>query len=149
MLGPHKLFKRFLEQPTARRWLILEALWCVLLARALLLLIPFRRLTTTFKRELPGKPSPGGPERQRLRADIRWAIELVSARLPGETTCFPRAIAAQTMCRRRGISAVLCYGAAPLPGKGLSAHVWVLDGTEGVIGHQIAEDYRILARFPS
>ena len=47
------------------------------------------------------------------------------------------------------MAAVIYYGAAPAPKKGLTAHVWVLDEAEGVVGHQIAGDYQILARFPS
>jgi Transglutaminase-like superfamily len=83
-----------------------------------------------------------------MREDIRWAVEGVAERLPGKTVCFPRAIAAQAMCRSRGVSATLYYGAATFPSTGFSAHVWVLDETEGVIGHQIAGTFRILAKFP-
>lgn len=87
--------------------------------------------------------------RRSVRQDVGWAIEKASLYLPGKTTCFPKGIAAHAMCRRRGIEAILCYGAANSPGKGLSAHVWVMDDTEGIIGHQIAKDYKVLARFPS
>jgi hypothetical protein len=52
------------------------------------------------------------------------------------------------MCRRRGISAVMYYGAATELVGGLSAHVWVLDGDDGVVGHELASKFRVLARFP-
>jgi hypothetical protein len=58
-------------------------------------------------------------------------------------------MAAQAMCLRRGIRAILNYGALPIRESGLAAHVWVMDNTEGVVGHEIASEYRIVARFPS
>src|ERR1019366_278475 len=129
------LLVRLANQPPARRNLIFEALWCLIWARVLLLLVPFRWLTPLFNRGPLSAATPESLKRQGLRAEVRWAIEAVAAHLPGVTACFPRAIAAQRMCLRRGIGAVLYYGAAPLPEIGLSAHVWVLDDNEGVIGH--------------
>jgi hypothetical protein len=128
--------------------LLLEAVCHLLLARIMLQIFPFRRLRKYFNR-LP-RNSAGLPdtERGRIRDEIRWAIDAAASRLPGQTACFPRGIAAQAMCRKRGIQATLCYGATNLPAKGLTAHVWVMDGNHGIVGHQIAEDYRIIARFP-
>lgn len=140
--------RRFLNQPANRRRLLIEACLYLIWAKLLLLVLPFRRLTPLFRKRPSSLALPDSEARQRLRQDISWAIDKISASLPGEITCFPRAIAAQAMCRRRGMGVVLYYGAATLPGAGLSAHVWVMDDTEGVIGHQIAADYRILARFP-
>lgn len=142
------LTRKFLHQPAARRKLIIEASLYLVWARLVLLALPFRWLTRFFNRPCSKKPVCDGFERQRLRRDIRWAIQHVAEHLPGETACFPCGIAAQAMCRRRGIGATLYYGAATLPEQGLAAHVWVLDGTEGVVGHQIANEYRIIARFP-
>jgi hypothetical protein len=41
------------------------------------------------------------------------------------------------------------YGAANDPLVGLKAHVWVQDGAHGVVGHTVAGDYGVLARFPA
>jgi hypothetical protein len=143
-----ELSRRFRRQPRGRQLLRVEACCYLIWARVVLWLLPFQSLTRFFNRPPAKRPPLTGTERLRLREDIRWAIEGVAERLPGKTACFPRAIAAQAMCRRRGVGAILCYGAAILPSAGFSAHVWVLDDTEGVIGHQIAPDFRILARFP-
>lgn len=134
--------------PPHRRRLLLEACVALLWARLLLCILPFRHITRFFKYS-PGRVDAlSSAERTRLLRSIRWAVEFAAERLPGATTCFPRAIATQAMCRRRGVSAVLCYGAAVNHSRRLSAHVWVLDGDQGVIGHQISGDYQILARFP-
>lgn len=143
------LARKFLRQPADRRKLLLEASLYLIWARLLLLTLPFRLLTRFFNRPYSRASVPGGAERQRLRQDVGWAIQRAAERLPVETACFTRGIAAQAMCRRRGIGATLYYGAATLPSTGLTAHVWVLDGTEGVVGHQVANEYRIIARFPS
>jgi hypothetical protein len=142
------LARKFLRQPASRRKLLLEACLYLMWAKLILLALPFRRLTRFFNRPCRRNSPLDGFERQRVRQDVRWAIQRAAEHLPGETACFPCGIAAQAMCRRRGISATLYYGAATLPAKGLRAHVWVLDGTEGVVGDQIANEYRIIARFP-
>jgi Transglutaminase-like superfamily len=128
--------------------LLVEACCYLLWARLVLRTLPFHWLTRFFSRPAARKPAITGVARVRLRQDIRWAVECVAGQLPGTTACFPRAIAAQAMCRRRGVAATLYYGAATHPETGLSAHVWVLDDTEGVIGHQIANNFRVLKRFP-
>jgi len=127
----------------------MEACLYLVAARAMLLLLSFRQLTRFFNRSSSKERVPASSERARLRRDVRWAITRAAEYLPGETVCFPRGIAAQAMLRRRGCNATLYYGAATLPQKGLTAHVWVLDGTEGIVGHQIAGDYRVIAHFPS
>lgn len=142
------LSRRFLKQPEDRRKLLLEACLCLIGARLMLLALPFRRLTPLLNRRLAVAEVIDSEDRHRIRQDVAWAIDRAATHLPGKTTCFPRGIAAQAMCRRRGMGVVLYYGAATLPDKGLSAHVWVLDGTKGVTGHEIADDYRILGRFP-
>jgi len=143
-----RLFHRFADQPANRRWLLLEACLYLVWARLLLLALPFRRLVPLLDRRSSCAAMPDSAARRQLRQDIGWALERASAHLPGQITCFPRGIAAQAMCRRRGMDVILYYGAATLPERGLSAHVWVLDDTEGVTGHQFADDYRILSRFP-
>lgn len=142
-----KLVRSFLDQPSGRRKLLIEACLELIRARLILRALPFRwviKLLVGTTTDVVIDPL----ERQRRRGDIRWAVECAARHLPGETSCFPRGIAAHAMCRRRRINATLYYGAASLPDRGLSAHVWVMDDTEGVVGHQIAGEYRILGRFP-
>jgi hypothetical protein len=67
--------------------------------------------------------------------------------LPGDTVCFPRAIAAQMILRRLGMGTTLYYGAATMPERGLTAHVWLQDGSEIVVGQHDGQDYHILARY--
>lgn len=142
------LLRKYSRLPTRRKSLVLEAVFHLLFARLILRLLPFRKLVWFLERA----PKPArllDRERAIIRQEIRWAIAVTAARLPGETVCFPRGIAAQAMLRRRGIPAKLYYGAASLSGKGLAAHVWVQDGDQGVVGHLEASRFKVLAVYPA
>jgi hypothetical protein len=140
--------RRFLRQPKARRRLFLEACVRLVLARLLLELFSFRKLTRFFS--LPIRKSLlSNAQHEQLRTDVSWAIQRAAHWLPGKTSCFPQGIAAQIICRKRGIDSIMYYGAAMDPVAGLTAHVWVQDGSNGVVGHLIADRYGVLARFPA
>ena len=110
--------------------------------------VPFRRLIPLFTRALPGAELTG-PARTRAIADVRRAVLGVAARLPNRPVCFPRAVAAQAMLRRRGVGTTLCYGVNTAPDRGLNAHVWLNAGNEGVIGQEIAAQFPLLATYSS
>jgi hypothetical protein len=138
---------KFLRQTPARRGLLLEAALELSLARLALWVLPFRWLKPFFTRPVRG-PQVNGRARERLRKEVAWAIDRIARILPGETVCFPRGIAAQTILRRHGVGATLYYGVNTLPERGPTAHVWVQDGAQGVVGHHDAETYHVLARYP-
>jgi Transglutaminase-like superfamily len=125
-----------------------EACVRLVLARLLLRLFSFRQLTRFFSLPLR-KTLLSEARHQQLRRDVSWAIQRAARCLPGKTCCFPQGIAAQIMCRKRGIDTIMYYGAAMDPVAGLTAHVWVQDGSNGVVGHLIADKYGVLARFPA
>ncbi len=136
-----------LRQRIGARLALGEAMACLFLARLALALVPFRCLTRIFSLPLR-RDEISGPERSRVRREVWSAVARADRRLPGGTTCLHRAMTAQSMLRRRGVGATLYYGAATLPGKGLTAHAWVNDGDEGVVGYEEAHRYLILARYP-
>ena len=140
--------KGFLRQPKLRRKLLIEAWLRLVWARLLLRFLTFSQLTWVFNAPVR-KTVFSNAEREQLRRDVGWAIERAADWLPGKTVCFPRGIAAQIMCRRRGIDTIMYYGAALDLVAGLTAHVWVQDGRYGVVGHTVADQYSVLARFPA
>lgn len=142
------LLRKFARLPASRKWLVAEAVFYLLLARLALRLLPFRKLVWFLERA-PKSANLSELQRKELRNEVSWAITVTAGSLPGETVCFPRGIAAQAMLRRRGIAAKLYYGAATLPGKGLSAHVWVQDGDQGIVGHLEATQFNVLAVYPA
>jgi hypothetical protein len=124
-----------------------EAFCCLLLARLALEVFSFLRLTGLFSSPLR-KPELSGRPRRRARKEVQTAIFYVWRRFPWKPNCFPRALAAQAMLRRRGVSTTLYYGAATLPERGLTGHVWVQDGPVGVVGHCPAQGFRVLWQYP-
>ena len=130
------------------RLTLLEATILMVSARLMLALIPFPRLMHLLSRPTH-QAEARGDERLSKRKAVRRAIFAVRQRLH-KNTCLHRAIAAQLMLRRRGVSTTLYFGAARLPDKGLTTHAWVQDGDEGIVGFQTAQKdcYYVVATFP-
>jgi hypothetical protein len=128
--------------------MFLEAWIRLIWARLLLRCLSFRKLTCLFNLAVC-ETAVSLAEREQLRRDVSWAIARACDWLPGATVCFPRAITAQIMCRKRGIDSSMYYGVARESEVGLRAHVWVKDGSVGVVGHLVANQYAVLARFPA
>ncbi len=127
--------------------LIVEAFFYLLIARLVLKVFSFQRLVGLFS-TTPNKTELSGEPRRWACIKVQRAIFYVWKRFPWKPTCFHRALAAQAMLRRRGVSTTLYYGAATLPERGLTGHVWVQDGSIGVVGHLAAEGLHFVARFP-
>lgn len=127
--------------------LVAEAVILILFARILLAFLPFSRVTPLLSHS-QGKTELQGGQRRAARMWVKKAIFAAWKRLPLENTCFHRAIAAHFMLRRRGVATTLYYGAARLPQRGLSGHVWLQDGEVGIVGYHISKEYHKLARFP-
>jgi hypothetical protein len=70
---------------------------------------------------------------------VSWAVETAGAKHWIRAACLPRAVAAQTMLRRRGITSQLCLGVAR-NGATLDTLAWVEIGPNIVVGE--AERYR-------
>lgn len=130
-----------------RRLLLLEAAAALVVAYLMIHLLPFRLLEVIMSRPVRGTQLRGGT-RQAAIAGIRWAVTRASRRLPFTVVCFPRALAAQMMLRHRRVATTLYYGAATLPGKGLTAHTWLQDGALGIVEHAEAAHFHVVARYP-
>jgi Transglutaminase-like superfamily len=77
---------------------------------------------------------------------VGWAVETVGAKPWMRALCLPRAIAAQTMLRRRGIASKLCLGVAR-NGGAMEAHAWVEIGSDKIVGGIEAQRFTRLAEF--
>lgn len=137
----------FLRQRLHRKRLILEATFYLLISRIALKLIPYRKISVFLNRPIKSREI-SYIERERLEKEVIWAICLVAKHLPGETVCFPRAIAAQEILRWYGIYTTLYYGARTDFEQGLETHVWLQDGEKGILGHNTEHPYKVLARYP-
>jgi hypothetical protein len=132
------------KAPPTKRKLLMEAVFFLEIAYWVIRLFHFHWLTPWFSRRLTAEEL-NDTNRDALCNDVRWAINRMARLISGGSICFPRAIAAQLMLRRRRVGTEMYYGAAVLPEKGLMAHVWLQDGKTGIVGCRIASQYRVLA----
>ena len=126
-----------LEGP--RRILLLKTAGLLTAASAAVALLPFRYAIRFGCVSL-------GEERTSV-ADCLWAIEAASRRLPWRSVCIEKALVAQRLLRRRGLDAVLHYGARQHEDT-LEAHVWVTVDGESVIGGPESPSFAKVAEFP-
>jgi len=124
----------------------MEAAWELLRARLLLLLVPFRRVKKTLVKPV-APPTRAHPDPRQLELRVARAVNRAADRAPIRLVCFPRAIAAQAMLRRRGISVTLLFGVTKGEDGQFMSHVWGVSSRGPVIGHEAAAGYTPLHRF--
>jgi hypothetical protein len=127
---------------SARRLLIEAAVWLGI-ARALVLVIPYRRVVSLLRLQdqeftlaVPG-------EEQRVISQVTRTIATISAHTPWESNCLVRAIAAKVMLRRRRINSTLYLG-VKMEAKTLTAHAWLGRDRSVVIGDNNLATYTVV-----
>jgi putative nucleotidyltransferase-like protein/transglutaminase superfamily protein len=108
--------------PARRRWLLLETFATLLAARCSLVLLPVRWIF----RWLESPPRhPVVHDSSETVEDIRWAVLTVARYGPLSFVCFPQALAAHAMLRRRGIRSIMHYGVRRSADRRMRAHTWL------------------------
>lgn len=109
----------------------LVALTALLLGavRILLVVLPFAQVQSLLNRLLTRSRA------QVPAARVAWAVQALSRRAPGPTTCLAQALVAHALLRRFGHPSVLRIGVRdPRLSRQLSAHAWVECDGRVVIG---------------
>jgi hypothetical protein len=151
MLKKLNLFGRL---DAGKKLLLIEAACYLLLARLMLLLLPFKRIapalgvmTTPSHGVRDGmKPVDGGAN---IAEKVGWAVRHAARHVPFRAVCFPQAIAGRLMLKRRGIHSVLHLGTTT-PGRNnstLRAHAWLEAAGREVTGYPVAEEFTEVASF--
>lgn len=130
-----------------RALLTFEAAVWLLAARLVVTLVPFEYLAAQMSRQPRRRRSPPGVESDRTIDDVRRAIAAAAARIPAKFLCLPRAVATQAMLRRRGQPTTIYFGVAKDAADGLLIHAWLQCGQRGVVGHETAGDYQVVAQY--
>jgi len=141
---------RFLRLPGTERWLALEALAWLALARAAVLTLPFRWVAGRIGRPLPGPISMSEPMLQLPPPEARavaQAILRVKRHTPWHSNCLAQALAGYCMLRRRGIPGTLCFGMAKNAQGELEAHAWLRSGGMVLTGGGRLNRYTLVAAF--
>jgi hypothetical protein len=122
--------------------LALEAALTLFVVRALLRVVSFERWRKRLmkRRVEPAKDGalPGADDRdtsiEPVVAEIVWAVDRVSRRMPEQLACLPRGLAVCEMMRRRGIAATLEIGVTRDERNRFMAHAWVVHRGTVIIG---------------
>lgn len=118
---------RWRALPAWRRWLLLEAFAVLFTARCALVLLPVRWIFRWLESPVRAAPASAsadaaGPDRVER---VRWAVLTVARYGPVSFVCFPQALAAHAMLRRRGIGSIMHYGVRRSADRQLRAHTWL------------------------
>jgi len=130
---------RYHRLPKSRRLLLWEALSALALARFAMVFLPFKRIAAWLG--TPGTESPWNAtaEQVQVATEIGWAVSCLARRVPWDSRCLARALAATWMLRRRGLESTVCFGADRRESDEFVAHAWLRFGpclVTGGIGHE-------------
>ncbi len=119
----------------AQKWLLLEAFVFLFAARLSLALLPVRWIFRWLERPLR---NPGATGRPDVVERIRWAVLTAARYGPLSFVCFPQALAAHAMLRRRGIGSVMHYGVRRSADRQMRAHTWLEVDNRMLLGGESA-----------
>lgn len=101
-----------------------------------------------FRKGQVGSWQEGMDEELAAARRIAWAIHRVSPYTPWESNCFPQALTAKLLLRRRGIPSTLYLGAAFKEDRsGMEAHAWLRCGPMYVTGGKGDEKFGTVGVF--
>ena len=119
----------FLRLSWADRWLILEALTWLGLARLAVLTLPFRWIAPYMGQVRAVSPvGDASVDVDQVRR-IALAIRRASRHTPWDSNCLAQALTAKRMLHRRRINCTLYLGLAKDDDGQLQAHAWLRSGS--------------------
>lgn len=139
--------KRTVRISGAERWLLVEAMIALLLARGAMALLPFRRIAAWLGTPGAESPATAAPEEIRTAQEVGWAVGAVARRVPWDGRCLVQALAATGMLRRRGLEGTVSFGARQGESAGFDAHAWLRFGSCMVTGGDGQERFQRFTTF--
>ena len=134
-----------LRLPLREQRLLLEAVVYLALATLRLRTVAFARLAPRLGRHMSESPASEDTAVLERARSVRWAVETAARNLPWKPVCFPQAVAATMMLRRRRIASTLYLGVDPE--RGLDAHAWVRVGALIVAGGPLEYRFAVVSSF--
>jgi hypothetical protein len=134
--------RTFLAMSGTDRWLVLEAIVMLGLARFIVITVPFGFTASWLSRA----PETGACD-EILLLSVRRAVTMAARNVPWNAVCLPQALTAKAMLARRGCGSSFYLGANfDAQGK-LIAHAWLMAGGVVVVGAAGIASVTPLARF--
>jgi hypothetical protein len=122
-----RLCHKFRRLSWRRRFLLLEAVFWLVIAKFALVLVRFPLIARYIGRlHAPADRKDNSCENRMVAREVSWAIDRSARLLPVRFVCLPRALAAWQMLHVRGISSrVHCGASRDRKRATLIAHAWV------------------------
>ena len=141
-------YQKIIALSWTERFLLVEACLYLGMARAALLTLPFKRIAPFLGeqvekddvRETDSPPS-------NIARRIGWAVDVMSRRTPWESACLAQAIAGKFMLKRRGLTSLLYLGTRKDEAGQFTAHAWLQNGNEILLGGGGHETFTVLSAF--
>ncbi|HZU51380.1 MAG TPA: lasso peptide biosynthesis B2 protein [Sphingomicrobium sp.] len=135
--------------------LTFEAAVFLAIARAWLLIVPFRKIAETLGRSYSAAApkniiEPASQEQDEIATRVSEAVKRAAKNIPLHAVCIQQAIAAKMMLQRRGIRSVMHFGVArglPDSGDALRAHAWLQTANVEITGFPLDDDLKEIAYF--
>ena len=129
---------RFRELEAADKWLLLRAMGWLAVARLMLIVLPFERLAARLSAK--GDASPEEPNPEYLER-ISFAVQAAANNVPWRSDCFPQAIAARMLLKRRGHESTIHLGVEKTSPDAIAGHAWVTCGDVVIVGGENLDRY--------
>ena len=115
----------------AAKWLLLRAAAWLLIARIMLVVMPFKRLSARLSTE--SNSTQIEPD-QDLLQKIGYVVSAAANNVPWRSDCFPQTIAARMLLKRFGYASTIHFGVDRVGEGGLEGHAWLTCGETVVTG---------------
>lgn len=135
-------------RPLATQWLLTQTLILLGLARLAVKTMPYARLEQRMGERHAESPLELADGRREDVREVKRAIRQVSAHTPWTSNCFPQALVAQWLLRRRRVPITIYLGAAfSKETAALTAHAWSRCGPIYVTGGASAASYEAVMSY--
>ena len=135
--------QKFGELSAADKWLVVRAVFWLGIARIMLAVMPFRRLSERLASDRTN--SPPQPDAEYLER-VGFAVRAAANNVPWRSNCFPQAIAARMLLRRQNYSTTIHLGVEKDGDGDIAGHAWLTCGETVVAGGDDLERYTEMHR---
>lgn len=140
-------FKTFIKLPFKKKIVVLEALFWLPVMKIIIQFVPMRVYTPVFLGRVSVESSKTVIEDNiELFENMRWALNVISNKMPWKKKCFALAMAAKMMLRYRNITTTLYLGISKKDMNSFGAHAWLRAGNFYVTGGD-GSGYTVISYF--
>ena len=129
---------RFARLGGADRWLLIRASAWLGVARLRLAFTSFQQLSERLSNDSPDTRADPDPEFLRR---VGFSVRAAANNVPWRSDCFPQAIAARMLLKRRGHASKIHLGVEKSGEGSIAGHAWLTCGDEVVVGGEDLDRY--------